>query len=93
MQGYENWSVLVQMGEQHSHAPGYHPPGGGVRGRGGVGARGILQRKGKMMMRGGSKERQRLPHPAPRTNKIKNQHTRYSLTHPTSSTDIEGKGH
>ena len=74
--------MLVQMGEQHSNAPGYHPPGSGVRGRagvGGVGSRGILQRKGKMMMRGGSKERGRIPHPAPRTNKIKNQHTRYCI--------------
>lgn len=69
------------MEQQHSHTPGYHSPGYGVRGRvggAGVGSRGILQRKGKMMMRGGSKERQRLPHPAPRTNKIKNQHSRCS---------------
>ena len=68
--------------ERHSHTPGYLPPpgAGGGRGRvgagpGAVGSRGALQRKGKLM-RGGSKERQRLPHPAPRTNKIKNQHTR-----------------
>ena len=41
----------------------------------GHGLRGSLQRRGKML-RGGMKERQRLPHPTPRLNKIKNQHTR-----------------
>ena len=83
VQGYDNWSALVQMEEQNSQTPPCLHPVGGARGRpGGAvgGSRGSFQRKGKMM-RGGSKERQRLPHPAPRQNKTKNQHTRYVHTY------------
>ena len=57
---------------QESH----QTPGAGKSRPTGPGSRGSLQRKGKLG-RGGLKERQRLPHPAPRPNKIKNQHTRW----------------
>ena len=54
-----------------------HQHGGhsGVKKAMGAGSRGSLQRRGKVM-RGGMKERQRLPHPLPRPSKLKNQHTR-----------------
>ena len=63
--------MLVEMQRHQAHGS-THSMGKRLAG---AGSRGSLQRKGKMV-RGGLKERQRLPHPAPRQNKLKNQHNR-----------------